>query len=334
MEVPCGGSTRYTYADERQRRVTIVSTITVVVRTYESARFLSSALASIAGQSRAPDVVVVVDDASTDESVEIAQAWAGRLPLEIVEHKENQGPSAALRTGISKTTTDLITDLDADDVWFPDHLETLEMIWQDLGGIVSADAINWVPGTALASQSWYQKHPAPPRERQLRELARRNWVFSSVLLERNDYERVGGYRDLTACEDWDLWLRLLDAGTPVHVSSHATMLYRQHTASVSKGLNASVAANDLLREFASQTRDSKAASIARRSARVWRGHAAVYRSLDLARAGHRWEARRAALRGLGGIDPATRALALLVAPNAARRVHDRLVSDPRRLVEH
>ena len=66
---------------------------------YNGASTVTQALASVAGQTHPPDVVVVVDDGSTDDTVARAEAWHGLLPLEVVRHQTNRGVAEGRMTG-------------------------------------------------------------------------------------------------------------------------------------------------------------------------------------------------------------------------------------------
>ena len=303
----------------------------MVVPAYQAAATLDLALASVAGQEQPAYDVVLVDDASTDGTADLAARWAATLPLRIVRHDRNRGQAAALRSGIEAARSPLVARLDADDVWLPDHLAMLGGLFQVNGGLVTANSWNWVPGQALAEASWYEKHPVPPAGHELVELARRNWVFGAFLLDRDGHDRVGGFRDLPACEDWDLWLRMLDAGVPVTTAPNVTMLYRQRLGTVSRGERSLRASATLLRDFSANGRHPDARRVAARTAREMDRRAHLHRSYELARGGAPVRARARAGRALlGRPRTSARAAAVLLAPAASVRLYDRLQSDARR----
>lgn len=103
--------------------------IEVVIPAYNAAPFLHETLASVAAQTRPPTWVSVVDDASTDDTVAVAQAaareFAARIRIQVLRNTGPRGPSAARNTAIRASTADMIALLDADDPMLPDHLSTL-----------------------------------------------------------------------------------------------------------------------------------------------------------------------------------------------------------------
>ena len=104
-------------------QTTATPSISVIVPAYNAARTLAATLASIAAQTRPPLEVIVVDDASTDGTVEIAVTFATRLPnLQVVRQAKNGGVSKARNAGLAASHGDLLAFLDADDLWHPTYL--------------------------------------------------------------------------------------------------------------------------------------------------------------------------------------------------------------------
>jgi hypothetical protein len=95
-----------------------------VVPTYNGAPFLGDSLRSVAAQVWPPDTVVVVDDASTDESATTANRLlsGGSIPFTVLPLPANSGgPARPINTAIAATDGDLIAVLDQDDAYEPDH---------------------------------------------------------------------------------------------------------------------------------------------------------------------------------------------------------------------
>ncbi len=101
--------------------------ICTVIPAYNRGHLIGEALDSIEKQTRLPDEVIVVDDGSTDDTLEVVRQWdqTHDLTLRIFE-QTNQGAAAARNTAIRATDADLIAPLDSDDVWVPEHVEMLE----------------------------------------------------------------------------------------------------------------------------------------------------------------------------------------------------------------
>ena len=109
--------------------------ISVVVASYNKGRFIGCALQSALSQTMDDFEVLVVDDASTDDSVntiERVQRTDSRLSL-VVQDK-NKGQSAALNEGIRRAKSRYVTFLDSDDLFAPERLETLCKRLDELNG--------------------------------------------------------------------------------------------------------------------------------------------------------------------------------------------------------
>jgi GT2 family glycosyltransferase len=200
--------------------------IVVVVPAFKAGSTIDAALASVASQTVAPCEVVVVDDASPDDTADRAARWATVLPVHVYRQRANGGPAAARIRAIDESSAPLIALLDADDVWFPDHLEMLQSAWHATHGLISADAYYWAPGRGIGERARERQRVPAPSE-QLHAIVRSNFVFGATLFSRDAYAAVGGFRPaFTGAEDWDLWIRLVRAGVPVVPVSVPTMLYR------------------------------------------------------------------------------------------------------------
>jgi len=100
----------------------------VAMCTYNGARFVAEQLASVAGQTRPPDELVVCDDGSTDETCALVERFAARapFPVRLCVNEHNLGSTRNFGRAIALCTGDLIALSDQDDVWHPSKLEKLE----------------------------------------------------------------------------------------------------------------------------------------------------------------------------------------------------------------
>src|SRR5215469_10447854 len=104
------------------------NTISVIIPLYNRRDEIGRAIASALGQSRAPDEVIVVDDASRDGSAETVAAL-GDNRIRLMRHERNRGAAAARNTGIAAAQGDWIALLDSDDEWEPEKLaQQVEML--------------------------------------------------------------------------------------------------------------------------------------------------------------------------------------------------------------
>ena len=305
--------------------------VTVVIAAYNAAATLDQALASVAAQSTPPSQVVVADDCSSDATGAIAEAWRDRLAVVVLRLSENVGPAMARHRAIERAETRLVALLDADDFWLPDHLETMLGAYEVSPGVVSADALPWIPGSTLAQRSFGQDHVLPPPGQQVVALIQRNVVFVGTLMDRVAYQDVGGFRaQFRGTEDWDLWIRLARRGIPITRPGHPTVLYRMAPGSLSARAGQLDAEMAVVRAGLAEAVEPSEQRAFRARERQLTAQRRLFEAYDTARAGARWKARGQAARALRGQRRvAVRAAAMLVAPVAvgrqreARRYHPR-----------
>lgn len=97
-----------------------MSRVSVIIPTYNHARFLGEAIDSALRQTHAPGEVIVIDDGSTDETADVLTRYEGRIKI---VSQQNRGVAAARNAGVALASGQLLAFLDADDVWLPAKLE-------------------------------------------------------------------------------------------------------------------------------------------------------------------------------------------------------------------
>ncbi len=107
--------------------------VSVVMATWQGQRYLRAQLASIVGQSRPIDELVVVDDASDDDTIDILNEMAERAPFKvhIITPSERQGSTGAFALAIERATGDIIALADQDDLWYPHKVARLVETFDD-----------------------------------------------------------------------------------------------------------------------------------------------------------------------------------------------------------
>ena len=117
--------------------------LSVAIPTRNGSRYLPETFASILSQSRLPDELVISDDASKDDTVEIAEAFARTTPfrVKILAHTPS-GITANYLNALGSTTGDVIVFSDQDDVWLHNKLESIEKTFLSSAeiSIVSSDS--------------------------------------------------------------------------------------------------------------------------------------------------------------------------------------------------
>ncbi len=182
----------------------------MVVPTRNRSALLRQTLHSIAAQADVESTIVVVDDASTDDTAAVV---AGIPGVRLIRHEVPTEQRIARNHGAEVATTPWLAFCDDDDLWAPTKLAT------QLAGLRRTGA-DWCTSSALHVDGAL----TPIGGERLRDpadvdrlIAGRNVVpggGSGVVVRRSLFETVGGFDDdARYAEDWDLWIRLSRAGT-------------------------------------------------------------------------------------------------------------------------
>ena len=97
-----------------------LKSISVVIPAYNAAKFLHETIASVLAQTYPPSEVIVVDDGSTDCTMDVVRAFGGKV---ILIEQDNKGTAAARNRGIREARGEYIAFIDHDDFWLPQKLE-------------------------------------------------------------------------------------------------------------------------------------------------------------------------------------------------------------------
>lgn len=97
---------------------------TVIIPLYNKEMYIENAIKSILNQTFTDFELLIINDCSTDKSIEIASKFAFEK-VQIIHHEKNSGLAATRNTGIKKATSNYVTFLDADDLWKPHFLEKI-----------------------------------------------------------------------------------------------------------------------------------------------------------------------------------------------------------------
>ncbi len=197
-----------------------VAPVSVVIPVYNSAATLERALSSVACQSMLPLEVIIVDDASSDDSVETAKRLAGDLPslaIRVIALERNRGPASARNRGWEEAAGSYIAFLDADDAWHPDKI-CLQYRWMRKNPqcVVSGHRcreIKDVDDFAPVSEPLRAERLSP-----WQFLLANRFSTPSVMLKRELLYRFSEGKHFA--EDYLLWLQISLDGLPVYRLRH------------------------------------------------------------------------------------------------------------------
>jgi len=211
--------------------------ISVVIPLFNKERYIKRTINSVLNQTMQDFEIIVVDDGSTDRSVEIVkQIQDERIRL---IHKSNGGVSSARNYGIINSNTDLIAFLDSDDIWKPHYLETIDYLVQKYPNcgiygtsylIKSRTGILKKPIFYLPD--WFKEGIIPNYFESAIEWSPVN--ASSLAIPKKIFEEIGMFNEkICLGEDLDMWGRIA-IKYPVAFSRKEEVIYnRDHINSLS-----------------------------------------------------------------------------------------------------
>lgn len=195
--------------------------VSVIIPTFNRARFLVEALESVFSQTYRPLEVLVVDEASTDETPKVVS----RFPVIYVRRPVRRGPAAARNRGIVLSRGELVSFLDSDDLWLPEKIARQVAFFQEHPQAVAVQP----------EEIWIKEGRQVKPKRQHRKP--HGYFFhravklcvvspSGVMLRRKILEEIGLFdEEFPVCEDYELWLRLA-VRYPVHLLPEPLVIKR------------------------------------------------------------------------------------------------------------
>jgi glycosyltransferase involved in cell wall biosynthesis len=183
--------------------------VSVIIPAYNRANYLPEALNSVFGQTLTPYEVIVIDDGSTDDTLEVLRNYEGKLRFARQDH---EGVSAARNRGLALAQGDVIAWLDADDIWEADFLSTLVPFLAehpDLDGVYCGLRHMNARGEIL----WTPTQRVVPPTDLFSALIEADFIVTpAIIAYKRCYEQVGAFDlEFQICEDYDMWLRLAKA---------------------------------------------------------------------------------------------------------------------------
>lgn len=181
--------------------------VSVVIPTFNRAHLIRRALDSVLAQTYKNLDIIVVDDASTDDTEVVIRSYEdSRIRYVRLEH--NRGGSAARNVGLRLSKGEYIAFLDSDDEWVADKVRRHLDVFQ---AHPECHIVYSAVKTVYPDGSVFVRHLDGPEGRIFDRLMVRNVVgpTSAFVIKRECFERVGGFDEsLPSSQDYDLWLRL------------------------------------------------------------------------------------------------------------------------------
>lgn len=197
--------------------------VSVYIATRNRSRLLSRAIESVRRQDISGIEIVVVDDASDDDTPELLDKLAQEGALRWFRQEIRRGACAARNRALREARGRFVAGLDDDDEMLPDRIGVLLKHLRDGDAFVCAS--DWI----LASGSGRSVRLVPARIDRASILSR-NVVGNQILAERSKILECGGFDELLpAAQDYDLWIRMIHRHGPARGVRRPLQNVHMHT---------------------------------------------------------------------------------------------------------
>lgn len=206
--------------------------VSVVMTVFNGELFLRRALDSILGQTYDCFELIVVDDASTDSTVDILAGYPDAR-LVVVRNAVNLGPYGAANAGLKRARGEYIARHDADDISHPERLEK-QVAYLQIHPKVGLLHTDYRMVDAQDRELERVSLPTDNAELQKRLVKSNIFVHGTIMVRRALFEAVGGYREFfPVSQDYDLYLRIAELAELANLPE-PLYGFRFHSSSISR----------------------------------------------------------------------------------------------------
>lgn len=235
-ETPAGIERRLHVKPARPRVALMPATVSVVIPCFNYGRYLEAAVESALSQTDVEVDVVIVDDASTDDSLAVARRLAAvDERVTVLAHQRNRGPVGTFNDGLRLACGEFLVRLDADDMLTPGALARATALARAYPSV----------GLVYGHPRHFTSEPPPAR------VAVRSWTLwpgrqwladrcrdglsvitaPEVVMRRAVVQHVGGQQPLPQAHDTEMWMRIAAFADVAHLDGPDQAWHRDHPAS-------------------------------------------------------------------------------------------------------
>jgi glycosyltransferase involved in cell wall biosynthesis len=202
--------------------------VSVIVTNYNYENYVIECLNSIAAQTHYAISIVVVDDDSSDNSVEVILEWlegnkSRFISASLLRNMTNQGPSSSRNTAIEYCLAETIFIIDADNKLMPSAISKLRACLGRSGAqAVYSQLVEFGTRSQIGAADLWD----------VQRMYKGNYVDVMAMMKKSAWEAVGGFSHIEeGWEDYDFWLKFIDKGIDVVFLPEILCSYRVHGAS-------------------------------------------------------------------------------------------------------
>jgi glycosyltransferase involved in cell wall biosynthesis len=206
--------------------------VTVLMPVYNGEKYLCEAIDSILNQTFTDFEFLIIDDGSTDKSLEIINSYQDSR-IKVVQHKENLGVSEASNKGLTLAQGELIAKMDCDDISIPNRLQKQVNFLDNHHEItIVGSYVELIDSQSKALNHQY-KYPLTHDDIVNAMLVSNPMAQPSVMFRCSEVLDIGGYQfkkewNGVSTEDYDLWLRIAARGHKFANIPESLVYYRNH----------------------------------------------------------------------------------------------------------
>ncbi len=194
--------------------------ISVIIPCYNQEKYIAEAIESVLAQTFESFEIIVVNDGSKDQSLEIIKSYTSKYPNKIsyIDQK-NQGVIASRNNAITQAKGEYIFPLDGDDKIASDCLEKLyNAMMNNKGDVIYCDV------EYFGNKTGRMENIAPTKF----NMCLCNRVCVSALYRKKDWKKYGGYDQIMkrGLEDWEFWLNFVEDNKRFYKVNEALFFYR------------------------------------------------------------------------------------------------------------
>lgn len=205
--------------------------ISIITASYNYENYIKETIQSVLSQTYNDWEMIIVDDCSTDNSVNVIKSYNDER-IKLFVNEKNLGLKETLKRGIKEATSDWIVFLESDDVLSPDYLakkveiaqkyNDINLIFNDCEFFGDEERVKTFEYALKKTRSLLQNQGYPKKMFYDFYQSNKIFTFSSVMAKRSDLLKVNFNAKLDYLIDWHLWIQLSSLGKFYYLSEKLT----------------------------------------------------------------------------------------------------------------
>ncbi len=213
------------------------TTLTVLMPVYNASLFLKDAIESVLNQSYANFEFIIINDGSTDNSLEIIKSFTDKR-ITLINNERNLGIIKSRNIGLKRATGKYIANMDADDISLPTRFEKqIDYLEKNPKVAILASKLVLINQYNKEIGYWPEDNSTNTKQDISTTLPIINCIGQPTIMMRSSVVKVFGYKEFKNNEDWGMWLEVLASEYEIDKLPEVLLRYRQHSTSTTVTAN-------------------------------------------------------------------------------------------------